>query len=89
LTAAPPASLLAAGILWEAAMADTVRLEIEYGDIDIEFEGPAEFAKKDLLPLIGGLIEKLADFALEDEEEGEEDEDEEKAEGPEHKMLVD
>jgi hypothetical protein len=71
-------------------MADTVRLEIEYGDIEIEFEGPADFARKDLLPLVGGLVEKLADFALEDEGEDEEDDEaEEKAEGPEHKMLVD
>jgi hypothetical protein len=39
---------------------------------------------------VGGLVEKLADFALEDEGEDEEDDEaEEKAEGPEHKMLVD
>ena len=54
-------------------MAETVKLEIEFGDIEVEFEGPADFARKDLVPLVSALVEKLASvevgFEVEDEDE--------------------
>ena len=42
-------------------MADTIKIEIEIGEAELEYEGPAEFARTDLLPLVRGLAEALAD----------------------------
>jgi hypothetical protein len=59
-------------------MAETVKLEIEFGDIEVEFEGPADFARKDLVPLVSALVEKLASVEVGfdvDEDDDDEDED--------------
>jgi hypothetical protein len=62
-------------------MAETVRIELEFGSVEFEFEGPADFAKKDLLPLIDGLVERLSGlgdaFEIEVDEDDEDDEEEE------------
>jgi hypothetical protein len=65
----------------EDAMADTVKLEIEFGDIEVEFEGPADFARKDLVPLVSALVEKLAsvEVGFDVDEDDEDDEDETEA----------
>ena len=45
-------------------MADTIKIELELGDAELEYEGSAEFARDDLLPLVRGLIEAMADAQL-------------------------
>jgi hypothetical protein len=64
-------------------MADTVRIELEFGSVEFEFEGPADFARKDLLPLIDGLVERLSglgdSYEIEVDEFDDEDEDDEEA----------
>lgn len=63
-------------------MAETVKLEIEFGDIEVEFEGPADFGRKDLVPLVSALVEKLASVEVGfdvDEDDEDDDEDEEAA----------
>lgn len=69
-------------------MPDTVKLEIEFGDIEVAFEGPADFARKELVALVSALVEKLASVEVGfdvDEDDEDEDEDEEAAEGDEPK----
>jgi hypothetical protein len=65
----------------EKTMAETVKLEIEFGDIEVEFEGPADFARKDLVPLVSALVEKLAsvEVGFDVDEDDEDDEDETEA----------
>jgi hypothetical protein len=71
----------------EDAMADTVKLEIEFGDIEVAFEGPAAFARSDLVPLVSTLIEKLASVEIgfdadeDDAHEDDADEDEDGGDG--------
>jgi hypothetical protein len=64
-------------------MAETVKLEIEFGDIEVEFEGPADFARKDLVPLVSALVEKLASvevgFDVDEDDDDEEDDAAEEA----------
>ncbi len=62
---------------------NTVKLEIEVGDIDIQFEGPADFARQDLLPLIRGLVETLSELEEDFEDEEEDEDDKETGEGKE------
>ena len=71
-------------------MAETVKIKLEFGEVELAYEGSAEFAKKDLLDLVGGLLEKLATVSVEmDEfegfevEEDDEEEDEEDEAAPE------
>ena len=45
-------------------MADTIKIELELGDAELDYEGPADFAREDLLPLVRGLIEAMADAQL-------------------------
>ncbi|MGF1660179.1 MAG: hypothetical protein ACFCUS_12195 [Rubrimonas sp.] len=47
-------------------MADTIKIELELGDAELEYEGPAEFARTDLLPLVRGLMEAMSDAQLKD-----------------------
>jgi hypothetical protein len=63
-------------------MADTVRIALEFGAVEFEFEGPADFARKDLLPLIDGLVERLSGLGdgFEIEVDEFDDEDDEEAE---------
>ena len=55
----------------------TVKLAIEFGDIEVKYEGPAAFAREDLVAIVEALVEKLAGvevgFDLDDEEEEEDD----------------
>jgi len=57
----------------------TVKLELEVGDVEIEFEGPASFAREDLARVVHALMESVAlsgvDFDDEDfDEDDREDE---------------
>ena len=66
-----------------ALMANSVKIELEVGDVELEYEGPAEFARNDLLPLVRGLVEALSDaqFSGVFEEEWDEEVAEEAASG--------
>ncbi len=58
----------------------TVKLAIEFGDIEVKYEGPAAFAREDLVAIVESLVDKLAGvevgFDL-DAEDAEDDGDDE------------
>jgi hypothetical protein len=64
-------------------MGDTVKIKLEIGSAELSYEGPASFAREELLELVGGLVDRLASYeidiedfeplATDDEPEGEED----------------
>lgn len=55
----------------------TVKLELEVGDVEIEFEGPASFAREDLARVVHALMESVALSGVAFDDEDFEDEDDE------------
>jgi hypothetical protein len=58
-----------------------VKLEIEFGDIEVAYEGPAEFARTELVRLVGELVDKLAavENGFEPDDDDDDDEEDEEA----------
>lgn len=51
---------------------DTVRLELEIGAVELEYEGPATFARENLVEVVRGLADALetlsmGDYSLDEE----------------------
>ncbi len=49
-------------------MGDTVKIKLEIGAAELSFEGPAAFAREELLELVAGLVDKLSAYEIDIED---------------------